>query len=95
MLKMLKSIKLFYLIILNIIFAISSGKLSAENGSQKMQNFPPKAPQKFQQLEKHGDVRQDPYYWLKERTNPEVIKHLENENKYILNIMKEYNKELK
>lgn len=29
---------------------------------------------------KHGDIRQDEYYWLRERENPEVIKYLHNEN---------------
>lgn len=31
-------------------------------------------------LEKHGDVRIDDYYWLRERDNPEVIEYLEAEN---------------
>lgn len=35
----------------------------------------------------HGDVRQDDYYWLNERTNPEVIQYLEDENKYYEEIM--------
>ena len=30
----------------------------------------------------HGDVRTDNYYWLREKTNPEVIKYLEAENEY-------------
>lgn len=30
----------------------------------------------------HGDTRVDPYYWLKERENPEVIEYLEAENAY-------------
>ncbi len=33
-------------------------------------------------LEKHGDVRIDNYYWLKDRDNPEVIDYLERENEY-------------
>ncbi len=33
-------------------------------------------------LEKHGHVRVDNYYWLRERENPEVIKHLTEENDY-------------
>lgn len=33
-------------------------------------------------LEKHGHVRVDNYYWLRERENPEVIKHLNEENEY-------------
>lgn len=34
-------------------------------------------------IEKHGHVRIDDYYWLCERTNPEVIAHLEAENAYL------------
>ena len=30
----------------------------------------------------HGDVRVDPYYWLNERTSPEVIDYLNKENDY-------------
>lgn len=33
-------------------------------------------------LEKHGDVRVDDYYWMKDRKNPEVIAYLEAENAY-------------
>jgi oligopeptidase B len=31
-------------------------------------------------LEKHGDLRIDDYYWMRERENPEVIAYLEAEN---------------
>jgi oligopeptidase B len=31
-------------------------------------------------LEKHGHVRTDDYYWLRERDNPEVIAYLQSEN---------------
>ncbi|WP_252729945.1 S9 family peptidase [Zobellia uliginosa] len=33
-------------------------------------------------LEKHGDVRVDNYYWMNDKENPEVISHLEAEKKY-------------
>lgn len=33
-------------------------------------------------LEKHGDIRIDPYYWMKDRENKEVIAYLEAENEY-------------
>lgn len=36
----------------------------------------------------HGDVREDDYYWLNERDNPEVIQYLEEENKYFEEIMR-------
>ena len=34
------------------------------------------------ELEKHGDVRIDNYYWLNDRENPEVIDYLNKENEY-------------
>jgi oligopeptidase B len=33
-------------------------------------------------LEKHGDRRNDPYYWLNQRENPDVINYLNAENDY-------------
>ena len=38
--------------------------------------------------ELHGDVREDDYYWLKDRSNPEVIQYLEEENRYYDEIMR-------
>ena len=35
----------------------------------------PVAPRRLKVLEKHGDRRVDPYYWMRER-NPEVVAHL-------------------
>ena len=43
---------------------------------------PPRARTEAKRLEKHGDVRVDNYYWLKERENPEVIAYLQAENAY-------------
>lgn len=43
---------------------------------------PPIAPERPHVLEAHGDWRIDPYYWLREKQNPEVITHLEAENAY-------------
>lgn len=40
-------------------------------------------------LEIHGDQRMDPYFWLNERENPEVIRYLEEENSYADLIMKD------
>lgn len=36
----------------------------------------------------HGDVREDDYYWLRDRNNPEVIQYLEEENRYYDEIMR-------
>jgi len=42
----------------------------------------PVAPPRPVELTRHGDVRVDPYYWLRDRDNPEVIAYLEAENAY-------------
>ncbi len=39
------------------------------------------------ELEAHGDVRIDDYYWLRERSNPEVLAYLEAENTYTAAVM--------
>ncbi len=43
---------------------------------------PPIARRRPKVLEAHGDRRVDPYYWLREKDNPEVIAYLEAENAY-------------
>lgn len=43
---------------------------------------PPSPPKKTMTLEKHGDIRTDDYFWLRERENPEVTKYLKAENDY-------------
>ena len=43
---------------------------------------PPRAAKKPHRLEKHGDVRTDPYYWLRERDSDEVLEYLRAENAY-------------
>ncbi len=35
----------------------------------------------------HGDVRLDPYAWLRNKDNPEVMKYLQAENKYTESVM--------
>ena len=43
---------------------------------------PPLAEVKEKYLEMHGDVRLDPYYWLNDREDEEVLDYLERENDY-------------
>ena len=49
----------------------------------------PKAKKINKKLTAHGEVRIDPYYWLNERENPEVIQYLEQENAYCDFVMKD------
>ena len=48
----------------------------------------PLAPKKPQLLEIHGHQRQDSYYWMNDRENPEVIDYLNAENGYLKEVMK-------
>lgn len=43
---------------------------------------PPKAAQRPHRLEAHKDIRIDPYYWLNDREDPEVLEYLKAENTY-------------
>lgn len=50
---------------------------------------PPKATLIDKILEIHGDRRIDPYFWMNERENPDVITYLEEENSYCDFVMKD------
>ncbi len=57
--------------------------VSCQNQNQNMEVVSaPTAKKMAVQLEKHGDIRIDEYYWLNERENKEVLAYLEEENKY-------------
>jgi oligopeptidase B len=53
----------------------------------KVTPAPPVAAQRPHLLEAHGDRRIDPYYWLRDRHDPEVIAYLEAENAYTAEAM--------
>src|SRR3954469_17469271 len=43
---------------------------------------PPVAPRKDHREVRHEETVVDPYFWLREKSNPEVVKYLEAENAY-------------
>ena len=43
---------------------------------------PPVAPQRPHVVSAHGDDREDPWYWLRERDDPAVLEYLQAENAY-------------
>ncbi|MFC3414361.1 S9 family peptidase [Algoriphagus hitonicola] len=49
----------------------------------------PKATKKDHFIEFHGHRRNDPYYWMNDRENPEVIDYLNQENDYLKSKMKD------
>jgi oligopeptidase B len=48
---------------------------------------PPVAAKKPKEMTLHGDTRTDDYFWLRDKTNPEVIAYLEAENTYFNEVM--------
>lgn len=60
--------------------ALASAYLAAIASAQPAE--PPVAAARPVELERHGDVRVDPYFWLRERDDPEVLAYLEAENAY-------------
>jgi oligopeptidase B len=44
---------------------------------------PPVAQRRPRSVTMHGDTRDDPYFWLRDRDNPEVIAYLSAENAYL------------
>ncbi len=50
--------------------------------SSPLMPTPPRAKRVPHRLERHGHVRTDEYYWLRDRENPEVLAYLQAENEY-------------
>ena len=50
--------------------------------SEAQMKTTPKATEKPFTIEYHGEKFSDPYHWLKEKSNPEVIQYLNSENDY-------------
>src|SRR4051812_47405978 len=44
--------------------------------------IPPVAPRVERREQRHGATVVDHYYWLRDKSNPQVIKYLEEENAY-------------
>ncbi|MGZ3705601.1 MAG: oligopeptidase B, partial [Bdellovibrionota bacterium] len=49
--------------------------------------LPPRPEERPQVFENHGTRRVDPFYWMKDRENPEVIAHLKAENAYTESVL--------
>jgi oligopeptidase B len=69
----------FTLLILSL-STITFMKVTAQNGNSMLQ--PPSTEKKPKITEINGDRLVDNYFWLREKSNPAVISHLEAENAY-------------
>ncbi|MBN2615849.1 MAG: S9 family peptidase [Bacteroidales bacterium] len=59
-----------------------------------MNPIPPKAKKSDHKITVHGHTRIDPYFWLNQRENKEVIRYLKDENKYTQTVFNEGTSEL-
>src|SRR4051812_4441849 len=64
--------------------AVSAASTGRDGRLRRMPDSlaPPSAPARPVELTLHGDTRVDPWYWLRDRENPEVIEYLEAENAF-------------
>ncbi|MDQ6764519.1 MAG: S9 family peptidase [Verrucomicrobiota bacterium] len=76
---------------LSFILLLSTSLLRAdEDSSVKLDPSvakPPVAPRHAKVVGLHGDKIDDPYFWLREKENPEVLAHLKAENAYAAAVM--------
>ena len=60
--------------------ALGCAMVMPSSASEPVQ--PPVAARVVHQETRHGETVSDPYFWLREKTNPKVIEHLRAENAY-------------
>ena len=58
-----------------------------KNSANTVVAQPPRPTKKPKELMAHGQKRVDPYYWLRERENPEVKQYLREENAYLEKVL--------
>ncbi len=80
--RIFMKVGLFIIGIFLVLPSFSQVKKIKLKNMQKIVTVPPVCKKQKKELSIHGDTRIDDYYWLNERENPEVIKYLEDENKY-------------
>ncbi|MBL8873283.1 MAG: hypothetical protein JNK90_26115, partial [Planctomycetaceae bacterium] len=62
-----------------LVLSLLASSALAQNATSSK---PPVAPLKPHSFDFHGKKIEDPYFWMKDKSNPEVIKYLEAENAY-------------
>jgi len=76
-----------FLALTSLLISCSTPSHIPETSPMETPAQPPLARQIPTELEHHSDVRVDPFYWLREKENPEVIAYLEAENAWALSQM--------
>src|SRR3972149_11844901 len=82
----MKKLRLSLLAVVPLLAAMSlAPALIAQSGVTAAQ--PPVAKKVPHETKIHGFTLKDDYFWLREKSNPEVIKYLEAENAYTEEVM--------
>jgi oligopeptidase B len=68
-----------------LLFLVLFTHCASKNGVDQRQA--PQAQKIVKVLEKHGDIRHDPYFWMQERDSDKVLKHINLENKYSASVL--------
>src|SRR5678816_3749138 len=76
------------LLVLVLIFTFNYAALAQGDGNGAAAPKPPMAERKTKTTQIHGDTMVDDFFWLREKTNPQVIAYLESENSYTEAAMK-------
>lgn len=85
--RKIKIATLSFLVLLLTIFPLSNFGLAQSTGGTSAPQ-PPMTEQKTRTTKIHNETLTDDYFWLREKTNPAVIAHLEAENAYAAEMMK-------
>ena len=85
---MTKQTRLLFLLLLSVscVLSISSGAVAQNGGAGA--HKPPMAEKKTKTTNIHGETLVDDFFWLREKTNPAVISHLQAEDAYAQAAMK-------
>src|SRR5688572_18982795 len=70
-----------------IVICLTMTIAAAKSGKSRKEPTPPIATKKPKEIVTHGDKRIDDYFWLREKTNKQVIAYLNAENEYADQIM--------
>jgi oligopeptidase B len=67
--------------------SLAAGMIFASVGPLPDQN-PPKAPERPHEITETGRTRNDPFFWLRQKDDPAVLKYLDAENAYTDRVLK-------
>jgi oligopeptidase B len=79
--------RMSFLLLLCFVLSISSKVIAQSNGGAGTPQ-PPMAEKKPKTTNIHGTTLVDDFFWLREKTNPEVMAHLKAEDEYTTSVMK-------